>query len=271
MQCMMLISKIMQFLGSLAQHQNASCETIKMIKNAQMSLDDLSSCYKSILNVNLICAPLQNIAKFPWEVACLILEIYKSKPQYFQLPTTNPSSQVNTICTWIYKRSRAASEKRSAMTHRSHPEVWEYVKDATGSQEFYICSQQNILTLAISLWGTAKSSEEAKRPTPADYVRLVGVMLKSDFRDEFNVLLDNRKDREVLDDPALKKKEIYKQLAERFSDCKLIILHPKKWQAAVDKGNVEDIDPNDSSRVQIQRSGEDIKAMYDIISKNYKE
>ena len=72
-------------------------------------------------------------------------------------------------------------------------------------------------------------------------------------------LSDGVADRSSLDDPELSLKQLFMELALAFNNDDIELTLP---DAAYDLDNVNSLDPNDNSRVTIQRDGKSITYQY---------
>lgn len=105
-----------------------------------------------------------------------------------------------------------------------------------------------------------------------DQVCLAGILLMESFRDRLDVIQDNRKSRDVLDDRAsMNKKVCFEEAARAFRNDAITIVHPDNWNEAVTKhGDGADIEPNNPDRINLPWSGEDMQAIYSGFMKKYK-
>ena len=84
------------------------------------------------------------------EAAENFLSRVTAKPQYFNMGSKSSSAMIRTICNWMHQERNLKSEQRSAMSHRTHPEFWDYVKDDNESVRMcHLVSQKAIIEKAV--------------------------------------------------------------------------------------------------------------------------
>ena len=202
--------------------------------------------------------------------AKLIVDIYATKTSIFAIPKTNRSQTINKMCQLIFTSSRAGLEKRKDIYEHMHPTIWEYVKDETnGEKEFFICRQRDLLACAIKFWG--KTCESNKITIPSDYCRVIGCFLLDDVKDDLNILQGGRKNVDDADDPRKRKEAIFNRVATLFNSTNVSIVSPQAWEKCTHLHGWDQIDPNDTKRISIERTGTVIRYVYEKISTEYKK
>ena len=181
----------------------------------------------------------------------------------------NPSQSVAKLCKFIYTSSRAGVEKKKNISEQMHPHVWKYVKNKSDDQkEYYICRQEDILAYAIKAWGI---TDEAQKATiPSDYCRAIGCFLIDEIKEELDVLQGGRRSMDSADDPKKSKDGIFSTVAHYFNNGRYVIKNPTGWERCTHLNGWENIDPNDPLRISIDRSGNEMKLIYEKISSEYK-
>lgn len=154
----------------------------------------------------------------------------------------------------------------------THEKIWPYVTgDDDMDKTYYVCEQKDLLIKAVGLWGSTYE-KEMKDFRNDDYIRLVGILLRESFRDRLDVIQDNRKSREILDDRAgMSKKACFEAAAECFKDTTVVISHPTRWNDVCEKHGDPEFNPNNEVRIRYPWNGDDMAAMYKVIMKKYKE
>jgi hypothetical protein len=199
-----------------------------------------------------------------------ILDIYDTKTSIFVIPKTNRSQTINKMCQLIFTSSRAGLEKRKDIYEHMHPHVWEYVRDENnGEKEFFTCRQRDLLACAIKFWG--KTCESQKTVVPSDYCRVIGCFLLDEVKDDLNILQGGRKTVDDADDPRKRKEAIFNRVATLFNSKHVSIGSPKTWEKCTHLHGWDQIDPNDPKRTTIERTGTEIRYIYEKISTEYKK
>ena len=112
----------------------------------------------------------------------------------------------------------------------------------------YSLGQNRVLLLLSNTWGNASVSSEIHFN---DRVRLCKVIMSLDEnREYYQRLAEGCSSRKHLDDPEFSMKQIFQTLAFSFNNEKVIVEFPKD---AWDLDGIEEIDPNDRSRIRISR------------------
>ena len=117
--------------------------------------------------------------------------------------------------------------------------------------EKYHLSQHRLVIMLNALWGNDSGN---KGMHSNDKVRLFGIiMARDDNRHIYQRLAEGVTSRAQLDDPTLSPAGMYSKLQLDFNSDNVIVALPPD---AVDVENVDTIDPNDLSRITIQRDCE---------------
>lgn len=183
-----------------------------------------------------------------------------------------PKYPLKTICNWFLTVREPTITLRRDISEVTHPIHWKFVKNETNMDKaFFLVNQKVFLRKAVGVWGTT-CEKAMKMCTKDDQVRLAGILLMQSFRDRLDVIQDNRKSREVLDNRAdMNKKACFEAAADAFRDESLTILHPDNWNEAVTKhGDGLDIEPNNPERIHLPWTGEDMQVIHSAFMKKYK-
>ena len=217
--------------------------------------------------------------KYQFKLLCQAAEIFFSrvstKPEFFDMGSKSTSAMIRTICNWIYQERNLKSEQKSAISYRSHPEFWDYVKgdDNNSTHIYYLVSQKKIIEKAVGAsWGI--TIDVAKKFEASDLVRLAGLLVHSNFRSRVNFLTDGRRSRVENDNrPSFNKSQIFHDIADAYNNKSTVVLNPPQWQHVIDLHGTlaENIDANDPERIDLGWTAENMKTMYEHISKQYKE
>lgn len=208
------------------------------------------------------------------DLATILFNLYKSKPEYFDIKLRRHTDGIATIMGWIVdKRDRDLISVKS-LTLDNVPSDDIYVEIMSwkkkGDDFVYLIDQRSILLEAFSVWG--RKVDKVKGNGPNDYVRLVAVLLHHDNRDSMDIINDNVKTRTDLDDPSRSKSFIFDQLAIQFASD-TVYSHPKRWEKIAEE-NLENktlVNPNDPNYRRKNWSGSELKHMYDFVIKRYKD
>ena len=120
-----------------------------------------------------------------------------------------------------------------------------------GGDGKYKLLQSQLINMCESVWGKAAVDTV---PHHNDRTRVFGiVMTLSENREMYHRLGAGVTNRSGVDDPALSPKQIYNLIQLSFNNPDVIVTLPT---AATDLENIEAIDPNDKSRIGIDRDCE---------------
>ena len=115
----------------------------------------------------------------------------------------------------------------------------------------YVLNQSSILQFLESMWGT---NYVASTPVHNDRCRLFGIIISQpEFRDFFQRLSDGVQSRDFLDNPSLSLKQTFVQVTLAFNNEDVMVMLPDE---AYDLEHIYLLDPNDESRISIERDRE---------------
>lgn len=203
-----------------------------------------------------------------------LFELYSSKTEYFNINVKRQNDAVTVILGWIVdKRQRhLTSVKNVTVDSVSCQEYVDTIAkwNKAPDDAVYMMDQSSVLFEAFNTWGN--NVAKVQRHLPNDYVRLVAVVLHPDNRDLMNIVLDERKSRADLDDPSRSKTAIFETFAAQFS-ADTLYRHPQRWDRIDEKNldNKEKVDPNDPQYKRKSWTGLELKVMYEMVMKKYKE
>ena len=124
----------------------------------------------------------------------------------------------------------------------------------------YNLKQAYFIQILETVWGN-KAVDATQHYN--DRLRLFGILLtQPQFRPMIQRLSDGVADRSSLDDPELSLKQLFMELALAFNNDDIELTLP---DAAYDLDNVNSLDPNDNSRITIQRDGKSITYQYVLL------
>jgi len=128
---------------------------------------------------------------------------------------------------------------------------------------FYTLSQDFILNGISNMWGTGSPSTELHH---TDRVCLFGILMTiPENREYFQRLAEGSTTRRHLDDPEFLLKQIYQKLVYSFNNELVQIALPHE---SLDLEKIENINPNDYSRIRIRRDWMWVKHVYDSTNVN---
>ena len=131
----------------------------------------------------------------------------------------------------------------------------------------YIYDQRYLFMKMYNLW--CPLGIERKDTTQNDRLRVFGIVLLPDYRDEFDCITRKRaNDREEMDNPRYHSKHIFQLFADSFNDRTLHIRQPKEY---LNIPNASLMDPNDQTRIAVKRDGKWFKNVFDTTMKWYCE
>ena len=118
---------------------------------------------------------------------------------------------------------------------------------------YHLC-QDRLLNMLQNVWGT---SAVDLTPHPNDRLRLFGILMTLPrLRPHFQRLCDGITVRDQLDSAELSLKQIYADIRLAFNNDEIVVKLP---EAASDLENIHLLDPNDESRISIDRDREKLK------------
>ena len=112
----------------------------------------------------------------------------------------------------------------------------------------YTMQQEVFMEMLQNVWG---DNTVDIMPHHNDRVRLFGIiMYLPEFRDIYQKLGEGVTSRYDIDSSELSVTQMFQNLAFFFNNTEIVVKLP---EAAYDLQNIEDIDPNDSTRIRIHR------------------
>ena len=134
-----------------------------------------------------------------------------------------------------------------------------------GEHGKYTLSQTKMLQVLSNQWGEGAPSTKLHRN---DQVRLFGILMTlPENRKYFQRLVERVTSRRHIYNPEFSLKQIYQSLAFLFNNESIQIVQPSE---AFDLDKIDNVDPNDPSRIRIRRDWMWVKHMYDITQVLYK-
>lgn len=118
------------------------------------------------------------------------------------------------------------------------------------------------------MWGSENSGDNpAMHHT--DRIHVYGLVMSLDIhRGIFRRLAKGVGTRAHLDDPAFSLPQIYQTIAFAFNNDKIVVKLPNE---ACDVGGIDNVDPNDKSRIRITRDWMWVQHVWDTTHVLYKE
>ena len=129
----------------------------------------------------------------------------------------------------------------------------------------FVYDQKYIWNKMYDSW--CPSGVERHQVTLNDRLRIFGILLHQDHRDDINRITAGVQSREELDDPSLQVKQTWNRFAKSFNNPTFRISHPDKYH---DITNYQIFDPNESERIVIPRDGVWIKRIFTETMKPYR-
>ena len=129
----------------------------------------------------------------------------------------------------------------------------------------FVYEQKYIWNKMYDSW--CPSGVERHQVTLNDRLRIFGILMHQDHRDDINRITAGVQSREELDDPSLQVKETWNRFAHSFNNPTFRISHPEKYQ---DITNYQIFDPNEYEQIVIPRDGGWIKRIFTDTMKPYR-
>ena len=212
---------------------------------------------------------VNNQYKLIWDCAQLFFDKFCGSEKYFNIVESNRSCFRKKLCDWIYHGSRRNIMKRRNLTEQSHPNIWEYVKDLKPGAVVAVLDQKYLFEKAVAVWGV--SDKSSRICVPSDVCRMIGVMLSPKIWDH-SLESIGRKCINFDVDGTTVVNNYFNDVARAFNDVDVDIVHPEKWKEHCSMFvGFNEIDPNDTGRIMVQRSGSELEVMYQEVSSEYKK
>ena len=112
----------------------------------------------------------------------------------------------------------------------------------------YILDQRNFIGTLERMWGDSRADD---KPHHNDRVRVYGlIMTRPENREMYQRLAEGVTNRKHLDDPSLGLKQLFQNVALEFSNEEVMV---ELTEEAMYLSGIQDIDPNDRSRMRANR------------------
>ena len=193
--------------------------------------------------------------------------LWKHKETFQKLPK-NKSAVIQKICKFIF--DNRALEGFADIQDQSILNLIEEVMKSTNKDEppqrVYLYDQDYLFSKLYNIW--CPLGIERKETTQNDKLRVFGIMLSNEMRDEMGSLSRGKSTtRDDLDNPELRVSKIYKKFALAFNDENVVIQHPEHYG---ELQNANTMDPNELSRINIKRDGVWVQKVFNNVMKHYR-
>ena len=190
--------------------------------------------------------------------------------------TSNPSRDIERACKWLLgNQSSVGISDANAASHLGICQCKEkLLASGVADSTAYALSQKVILCNTYQQRGAQTISN--KEPAPNSSMRSFGIALLQEYRDDLNLLTDNRAaSRQALDSCSSDKRVTCEKLGLLMCNKDVVKTHPPGWlEAMLPKNNNPnalcnqmrgDLNPNDKEDIDNSRSSKEIELMWKSI------
>ena len=238
---------------SLLQDQGFELKEKKRPKKCYVETDTVNKKVRAYSDIYTLAASLYDI-------------LNKYKNTFEKLPK-NKSSVINKICKFIYDNRHLVG-----FADIQDQRILDLMKvDDTGSdlknpEYVYLYEQKHLFAKLYNIW--CPIGIERKETTVNDKLRVFGIMLSNDYRDEMSNLSKGKgSTRDELDNPELRVSKIFEAFSKAFNDKKFHIEHPVNYEKLA---GAQKMNPNEKARIEIERDGKWFRKVYDNVMTHYR-
>ena len=203
-----------------------------------------------------------------YDIGSMYYDVLKEHNKTFTKLPKNKSQLIQRVCKWILDNREYKGF--SDVDDCDIRELVQNTADENGTDipsHIYIYSQKFLFTKMFNMW--TNLGIEKEEVTVNDRLRVIGVMLSPEYRDEMDSFtLGKAKNREELDDPSKRKKALFDKFAKGFNDENIVISQPQRFNKL---RHSQKMDPNELSRIHIKRDGDWFGDVYKNVIKSYRK
>ena len=200
------------------------------------------------------------------ELSTKLYDIMKDNADTFCRIPKNKCNVITRIARWLYD-----NREEKSLSVIDDPDLIQFIEDQNlkstdDNVTYFVYDQKYVFQKMHDAWCT--QGIEKEQVCLNDRLRIFGILLSQEHRDDINRITSGVQSREELDNPSLQVKETWNRIAKSFNSPQVRVSHPDKYE---DITNYQIFDPNELERVAIPRDGVWIKRQYNDTMKYYRE